>query len=66
MLMIAKLLAAGTIAFAILNPSLDGKRLIALGLPQADTCECKAKATPADRTILPRADSCECKAKKNP
>jgi hypothetical protein len=62
MLTIAKLLGAATIALAILNPSLEGKRLPVVGLPRADTCECKAKANDLTHSIVPRADSCSCKA----
>jgi len=48
-----KLVAAGLLGWAVLNPGSF--------VPRADKCECKANA--ASNVLKPRADDCECKAK---
>jgi hypothetical protein len=53
MLTVLKLLVGTALAFCILSPG---------STPQAETCECKAKA--AVTPLVPRADSCECKVKE--
>jgi len=52
MITLAKLLAAGAIGWAVLNPTFT---------PRVDTCECKTKS--AVQPMTPHVDTCECKAK---
>jgi hypothetical protein len=52
MFTILKLVAAGGIGLAVLNPGFQ---------PAADSCQCKANAI----SFVPHADDCECKGKAN-
>lgn len=54
MLTLLKLVAAGTIAFGVLNPGSS---------PRGEDCQCKAKAESAVSQSVPHAEDCECKAK---
>ena len=53
MITLTKLVAAGLLGWAVLNPMFT---------PRVDTCECKAKGA-ASQMSQPRVDTCECKAK---
>lgn len=68
-----KLIAAGLLGWAMLNPGgftprADGCSCKAdaaskLAQPRADDCSCKANANTATPVRQPRADDCSCKAK---
>ena len=55
MITLTKLIAAGLLGWAVLNPGFT---------PRVDTCECKTKSSGSAHEAGPlRVDTCECKAK---